>query len=171
MTSSFIFELTLSWKSPLLVSCGESPLLLLSPLTSRHIQESVRKLHKRLPFGATRKKSTGHLSTKIVNKPSWARVLLREANCSSASQEINHSLWKSKFHQHIHSSTPRILILSQVSLDHVPIPLLEDIFQYYPQSTHRSCNQYTSLRSPTQTMARTFPFPDMGYMTRTLRSS
>ena len=146
MISSFIFELTLSWKRPLLVSCGESPLLLLSHC-SRHLQESVRKLHTQLHFCVIWKKSTGHLSMEIVNKQtSRARVLLREANCSSNSQEINRSLWKSKFRQRVHNSTPRILILSQVSLDHAPTPLLEHTFQYYPNSTHRSSKRYTTLR-------------------------
>jgi len=71
-----------------------------------------------------------------------------EIICSSPDQQIYRSLWKLKFHERIHNSTPRALILSQVSLNQAPTSLLEDIFLYYPQSTHRSSKRYTILRPP-----------------------
>jgi hypothetical protein len=68
MKSSFIFELTLRWKRPLLVSCGESQLLLLFHPHNPSLQESVRKLNEMLPFGATWKKSTGQFGMETANK-------------------------------------------------------------------------------------------------------
>jgi hypothetical protein len=63
MMSCFIFELTISWKGPLLTSCGESQLLPLFHPHKPSLPESVRTLNERLPFGAS--------DMEEVNKTIW----------------------------------------------------------------------------------------------------
>jgi hypothetical protein len=51
-----------------------------------------------------------------------------EANSFSASQEIPRTLRNPNIHYRIHKSPPPVPILSQLSLVHAPIPLIEDPF-------------------------------------------
>jgi len=56
----------------------------------------------------------------------------REANRSSASQEIPHIVWDPKIRYRIHKRPPFVRTPSQINPIHAPIPLLEDPFQYHP---------------------------------------
>jgi hypothetical protein len=58
----------------------------------------------------------------MEQSPSW------EAERFSASQEIPRILWDSKVHYRIYKSPPPV----QLNAVHAPIPLLEDLFEYYP---------------------------------------
>jgi hypothetical protein len=49
-----------------------------------------------------------------------------EANKSSVSQDIPHTLWKTKIHYRIHNSSPPVPNHSQINPLRAPIPLTED---------------------------------------------
>ena len=110
--------------------------------------------------------NTVNTSTHITKTPTQLpkHTHIHTPTHNETSQEMPHILWKPKVHYHMHKRPPPFAILRQIVLVHCPVPLLEDIFKYYP-SIYACVFQVASFpRYVHQNPVYTFPFPHTCHM-------